>query len=112
MGFVYAQLDEKDYCIGVSELNGEVNQNNMLLIEQYDSSYIRRKYDRQNKKWTDEYLPIPEPQIPVTLEDIKGDTAPIKETTMLTADDALTIMEIQLSNEDKLNRILAHLGLQ
>lgn len=111
MGFVYAQLDEKDYCIGVSELNGEVNQNNMILIEQYDSSYIRRKYDRQNKKWTDEYLPIPEPQIPVTLEDIKGDTAPIKETTTLTADDALTIMEYQTVLDEKLNKIITHLGL-
>lgn len=111
MGFVYAQLDEKDYCIGVSELNGEVNQNNMLLIEQYDSSYIGRKYDRQNKKWTDEYLPIPEPQIPVTLEDIKGDTAPIKETTTLTADDALTIMEYQTVLDEKLNKIITHLGL-
>ena len=110
--FNYAQINEKDYCIGVSSLSGEVLQDDMIYIENYDVSYIGRKYDRKNKKWTDEYLPIPEPQIPVTLEDIKGDTAPIKETTTLTADDALTIMEIQLSNEDKLNRILAHLGLQ
>ncbi|MDY3369308.1 hypothetical protein [Zhenhengia yiwuensis] len=110
--FNYAQINEQGYCVGIASLSGEVLQDDMIPIESYDLSYINRKYDRHNKKWTDEYLPIPEPQIPVTLEDIKGDTAPIKETTMLTADDALTIMEIQLSNEDKLNRILAHLGLQ
>lgn len=110
--FNYALINELDFCIGVSSLNGEVLQDDMILLEQYDASYIGRKYDRQNKKWTNEYLPKPEPHKQVTLEDIKNDTAPIKETTTLTADDALTIMEIQLSNEDKLNRILAHLGLQ
>lgn len=108
----YAQINEQGYCIGIASLSSEVLQDDMIQIENYDISYINRKYDRQNKKWTDEYLPIPEPHIPITLEDIKSDTAPIKETTTLTADDALTIMEIQLGNEDKLNRILAHLGLQ
>lgn len=109
--FNYAQINEQGYCIGVSFLCGEVTSEDMILIEE-DGNYIGRKYDRQNKKWTDEYLPIPEPQTQLTLQDIKNDISPIKETTTLTADDALTIMEIQLSNEDKLNRILAHLGLQ
>ena len=107
----YAQINEQGYCIGIAYLSSEVLQDDMIQIENYDISYINRKYDRQNKKWTDEYLPIPEPQIPVTLEDIKGDTAPIKETTMLTADDALTIMEYQTILDEKLNKIIAHLGL-
>ncbi len=38
----------------------------------------------------------------VTLESIKSDTAPIKETTTLTADDALTIMEYQTILDEKL----------
>lgn len=109
--FNYAQINEKDYCIGVSSLSGEVLQDDMICIENYDVSYIGRKYDRQNKKWTDEYLPIPEPQVSVTLDDIKSDTAPIKETTTLTADDALTIMEYQTILDEKLNQIMAHLGL-
>ena len=88
----YAQINEQGYCIGIASLSSEVLQDDMIQIENY--------------------LPIPEPHLPITLEDIKSDTAPIKETTTLTADDALTIMEIQLGNEDKLNRILAHLGLQ
>ncbi|MDU6361766.1 MAG: hypothetical protein E6590_17690 [Clostridiales bacterium] len=107
----YAQINEQGYCIGIASLSSEVLQDDMIPIESYDLSYINRKYDRHNKKWTDEYLPIPEPQIPVTLEDIKGDTAPIKETTMLTADDALTIMEYQTILDEKLNKIIAHLGL-
>lgn len=107
----YAQINEQGYCIGIASLSSEVLQDDMIPIESYDLSYINRKYDRHNKKWTDEYLPIPEPQIPVTLEDIKGDTAPIKETTMLTADDALTIMEYQTILHEKLNKIIAHLGL-
>lgn len=108
--FNYAQINEQGYCIGVSFLCGEVTSEDMILIEE-DGNYIGRKYDRQNKKWTDEYLPIPEPQIPVTLEDIKGDTAPIKETTTLTADDALTIIEYQTVLDEKLNKIITHLGL-
>ena len=107
----YAQINEQGYCIGIASLSSEVLQDDMIPIESYDLSYINRKYDRHNKKWTDEYLPIPEPQIPVTLEDIKGDTAPIKETTMLTADYALTIMEYQTILDEKLNKIIAHLGL-
>lgn len=109
--FNYAILNEQDYCIGVSELNGEVNQNNMILIEQYDSSYINRKYDRHNKKWTDEYLPEPEQPTVITLEDIKNDTSPINKTTSLTADDALTIMEYQTVLDEKLSQIITHLGL-
>ena len=109
--FNYALINELDFCIGVSSLNGEVLQDDMILLEQYDVSYIGRKYDRQNKKWTNEYLPKPEPQVSVTLDDIKSDTAPIKETTTLTADDALTIMEYQTILDEKLNHIIAHLGL-
>lgn len=108
--FNYAQLNEQGYCIGISFLSGEVTSNDMILIEE-NGDYIGRKYDKQNKKWTDECLSIPEPQIPITLEDIKGDTAPIKETTTLTADDALTIMEYQITLDEKLNKIIAHLGL-
>lgn len=109
--FNYAQINEQGYCVGIASLSGEVLQDDMIPIESYDLSYINRKYDRHNKKWTDEYLPIPEPQMPVTLEDIKGDTAPIKETTTLTADDALTIMEYQTVLDEKLNKIITHLGL-
>ena len=84
----------------------------MVEVEAWSDNYLYRKYDQDKSEWTDEYMSAPDIQPPVTLEDIKSDTTPIKETTMLAADDALTIMEIQLSTEDKLNRILAHLGLQ
>ena len=111
MRFVYAQLDERDYCIGVSELNGEVNQNNMILIEEYDSSYVGRKYDSQNKKWTDEYLQAPEKPLTITLEDIKVDTSLISENVETTSFDNLINMDMLLAIDEKLNVIMEHLGL-
>lgn len=57
---VYAQIDEQDYCIGVSELSGEVDSEDMIQINSYDSSYLSRKYDRKNKVWTDEYAEVEE----------------------------------------------------
>ena len=107
----YACINNDGYCTGVSSLSDEVIADNMILIDDYDTSYLRRRYDRQNKQWTDEYLPVPEQPIELTLEDIKSDTAPIKATTSLTADDALTIMEYQTVLDEKLSQIITHLGL-
>lgn len=109
---IYALLNSENYCMGMSELTNRVENEYMIEVEVWSDSYLYRKYDKDKSEWTDEYMSVPDVPPKVTLESIKSDTAPIKETTTLTADDALTIMEIQLSNEDKLNRILAHLGLQ
>ncbi|MDA3732025.1 hypothetical protein PBV87_11085 [Niameybacter massiliensis] len=109
--FNYAQINEQGYCIGISSLTNEVVQENMILIEQYDNLYISRKYDKESKQWTDEYLSIIDPQAELTLQDIKKDTSPIKATTSLTADDTLTIMEYQTALDEKLSKIITHLGL-
>ena len=53
---IYAQINEQGNCIGVSELSGEVEQPNMILLDEYDISYIGRKYDTENGVWTEEYL--------------------------------------------------------
>lgn len=107
----YAQLNKQGYCIGISSLSGIVESYDMILLEEYDTSYLSRKFDRDDRLWIDEYLPTPNPQTPLTLEDIKGDITPIKETTSLTADDALTIMEYQTVLDEKLSKIITHLGL-
>lgn len=53
---IYAQLTDDGYCIGVSDLSEEVHYDDMILMDNYDTSYLGRKYDRENKIWTDEYL--------------------------------------------------------
>lgn len=60
--FFYAQLDEENYCSGISSLSGEVDYPNMIRIESMDSSYLGQLYDMENQQWTGEYRPEPEPQ--------------------------------------------------
>ena len=48
--FCYAQLNENNICIGVSQLLGENTSDNMILIEQVDSDYLWRKYE--NDQWS------------------------------------------------------------
>ena len=54
--FLYAQLNDNGYCISVSDLSGEVIDEKMIPITDFDNSYLGRKYDITNKSWTDEYL--------------------------------------------------------
>lgn len=54
---IYAQLNENNICIGVSQLSGEVIQNNMIPITSMDTDYIWRKYE--NEQWSAEkYEPV------------------------------------------------------
>ncbi|WIF95111.1 hypothetical protein [Caminicella sporogenes] len=43
--YYYAQLDENNICIGVSELSGEVDAPNMIKIESFDTSLLGKKYE-------------------------------------------------------------------
>ena len=108
---IYALLNSENYCTGMSELTDRVENEYMIEVEAWTDSYLYRKYDKDKSEWIDEYMSIPYVPQEVTLESIKSDTAPIKETTTLTADDALTIMEYQTILDEKLNKIIAHLGL-
>ena len=54
--FLYAQLNDNGYCISVSDLSGEVIDEKMIPLTDFDDSYLGRKYDITNKSWTDEYL--------------------------------------------------------
>ena len=57
----YAQLDDLNYCIGVSQVAGNLSNDNMIEIESYDPSLLDRKYDSVNETWLDEYRVIEEP---------------------------------------------------
>lgn len=47
--FNYAQLNEENICIGISQLSGEVNLPNMILLDSYDISLLGKKYN--NGEW-------------------------------------------------------------
>jgi hypothetical protein len=53
----YAQLNENDICIGVSQLSGEINTSNMIAIDAMDTDYLWKKYE--NGQWSAEkYEPV------------------------------------------------------
>lgn len=55
--YFYAQLDENNICIAVSQLSGEINQVNMIRLDNYDDSVLCKKYN--NGVWEEV------PQVPV-----------------------------------------------
>jgi len=57
---IYAQLDMNNICVGISQLSGEVQAENMLQIEYYDTTLIGKKYE--NGVWVEvPILPTPIP---------------------------------------------------
>ena len=61
---VYAQINEKNICIAVSEMgNMKVSEPNFIPLDTFDTSVLRKKYN--NGVW--EEVPEPEPEpIPLT----------------------------------------------
>lgn len=66
MKYYYAQIDENNICIAVSDLSGKVTADNMLRLETYDTSLLGKKYN--NSVW--EEVPKPEPE-PTQLDRIE-----------------------------------------
>lgn len=66
MKYYYAQIDENNICIAVSDLSGKVTAGNMLRLETYDTSLLGKKYN--NGVW--EEVPQPEPE-PTQLDRIE-----------------------------------------
>ena len=66
MKYNYAQIDENNICIAVSDLSGKVTAGNMLRLETYDTSLLGKKYN--NGVW--EEVPKPEPE-PTQLDRIE-----------------------------------------
>ena len=66
MNYYYAQIDENNICIAVSDLSGKVTAGNMLRLETYDTSLLGKKYN--NGVW--EEVPQPEPE-PTQLDRIE-----------------------------------------
>ena len=58
--FYYAQINENNICIGVSQLSGEVNLPSMVFLDTYDSSLLGKQYN--NGAWEEMAQPEPTPQ--------------------------------------------------
>lgn len=56
---IYAQINDDNICIGISQLSGAVSSSNMILIGSLDQSLIGQKYE--NGEWAQVE---PEPSVP------------------------------------------------
>ena len=110
MDFIsYIKIDQHNNIKEITVSN-EILSHDWLPIPTDDQCKID-KYRKYDPSTGDFYDPI-EIEVIVTNEDIIKDTRSIDMITTLTSDDALTIMELQLDIDDKLNKIIAHLGIQ
>jgi hypothetical protein len=83
----YAQLNENNICTGISQLSGEVIQENMIELPSASMDYMWKKYE--NNQWsTDKFEP--------------KSTAPIDEFTAM--QNSVTTLGQQLAQE-KLSNI-------
>lgn len=80
--YIYAQLDTDGYCIAMSQLSGEVNQSNLIRLDSFDTSYMKRKYDTVNNLWADEYMPE-QPEVDTVQEAIDAYTLSLIQNDLL-----------------------------
>jgi hypothetical protein len=64
----YAQLDENNICIGVSQLTGKVTLDNMILIAECNASLLGMTYNSGVWEEAPEPDPKPQPQEPQLTE--------------------------------------------
>lgn len=107
--FNYAQINEQGYCIAISSLTGKIVGDNLILLEECDTSYLGRKYDKENSAWTDEYY-VPE-EVEKEPSEYERLITEVYETTSTSAEDNLLNMDLLTALDDKLNLIMEHLGL-
>ena len=63
---IYAQLNEENICIGISQLSGKVAAENMIELASYDTGILGKKY--VDGKWED--VEHPEKEAEPTDEEI------------------------------------------
>ncbi len=87
---IYAQLSEENICVGISELSGEVEEDNMILLDSYDISILGKKYNNESWEEIEKDLPKetePEP----TNRDIMERIENLETVTVQKAIDAYTL---------------------
>lgn len=72
--FNYAQLNQDNVVIGISQLSGEVDADNMILINDLDVK-LGSTYDRVTSEFTAPVISEPTPIEPLpTLEEMQAQT--------------------------------------
>lgn len=93
--YVYAQINEDNICIAVSQLSGLVDSPNMIKLNTYDLSILGRKYN--NGVW--EEVPQPEPKPEPTINTLAETQLTIMEAIAdqyeQNLDNRLNDMEVQ-----------------
>lgn len=93
--YVYAQINEDNICIAVSQLSGLVDSPNMIKLNTYDLSILGRKYN--NGVW--EEVPQPEPKSEPTINTLAETQLTIMEAIAdqyeQNLDNRLNDMEVQ-----------------
>lgn len=88
----YAQINEENICVGISQLSGEVIADDMIQIDSYDTSLLRKIW--QNGEWIENPNPSPEPEPapePTTTDELK-------ELMLDLMEGQVTLFEMQLSS--------------
>lgn len=57
----YAQINEQNICTSVTETAGEIQANNLIKLENYDTELLGRPYDLATKTWG-ALPPLPPPE--------------------------------------------------
>lgn len=82
--FNYAILNSQNICIGISQLNNNINQPNMVEISELSQNYIYKKYE--NGQWSSEkFEPIP----------VEPPLSPMDMLGMVTTQNSLELSELK-----------------
>ena len=74
--YCYAQLNEENICIGISQLSGKVAAENMIELASYDTSILGKKY--VDGKWEDVEQPTPQTE-PTQLDKLEENQLALME---------------------------------
>ena len=74
--YCYAQLNEENICIGISQLSGKVAAENMIELASYDTGVLGKKY--VDGKWKDVEQPTPQTE-PTQLDKIQENQLALME---------------------------------
>lgn len=53
---IYAELDENNICVGISQIAGEINSTKHIPLNEYDESYLRKVY--KDNQWSDQIVEL------------------------------------------------------
>ena len=74
----YAQLNDDNICVGISELSSEVKDEYMINIDNFDTTLINKKYI--NGEWIeseDTYKQVSQQNEPTQLDRIEGSVSKV-----------------------------------